>query len=196
MRFTVDSHERIANGEITCTYRAWKRPQVKVGGRYHVGAVDLVVDSIDEVRLEEVSDRDARRSGFADRDALATFLRKRAPMVDDERVWHVEFEFHAVERDDRPSLADAADLTDADVTDIQARLDRLDARSDAGPWTRATLELIGDNPELVSTELAARLGRERAPFKTDVRKLKRLGLTVSLEVGYRLSPRGEAFLRR
>ena len=32
-------------------------------------------------------------------------------------------------------------------------------------------------------------------FKTDVRKLKELGLTESLEVGYRLSPRGEAVLR-
>jgi ribosomal protein S19E (S16A) len=39
-------------------------------------------------------------------------------------------------------------------------------------------------------------GRERHPFKTDVRKLKELGLTESLEVGYRLSPRGQALLER
>ena len=31
------------------------------------------------------------------------------------------------------------------------------------------------------------------PFKRNVRKLKELGLTESLEVGYRLSPRGEAY---
>jgi hypothetical protein len=194
MRFTVDSHTRIANGEITCTYRAWKRPHVKVGGRYHVGAVDLVVDSIDQVRLADVSDRNARRSGFDDHDALVAYLRKHASVADDQRVWHVEF--HAVPRDDGPSLSDDANLDDAAIADIAARLDRMDARSDSGPWTRATLELIGDNPGVVSTELAARMGRERAPFKTDVRKLKRLGLTISLEVGYRLSPRGEAFLRR
>jgi transposase len=36
--------------------------------------------------------------------------------------------------------------------------------------------------------------RERHPFKADVRKLKELGLTESLEVGYRLSPRGRALL--
>jgi hypothetical protein len=194
MRFTVDSHERIANGEITCSYRAWKRPQVKVGGRYHVGAVDIVVDSIDQVRLDKVSDPNARRSGFADRDALVKFLRKHASVADDDRVWHVEF--HTVERDHHPSLGDLDDLTEADIADIRARLDRMDARSDSGPWTRATLELIGDCPGVVSTDLAARLGRERAPFKVDVRKLKALGLTISLEVGYRLSPRGEAFLRR
>ena len=45
-------------------------------------------------------------------------------------------------------------------------------------------------------DLAASAGRERHPFKTDVRKLKELGLTESLEVGYRLSPRGRALLER
>lgn len=29
----------------------------------------------------------------------------------------------------------------------------------------------------------------------DVRKLKNLGLTYSLDVGYRLAPRGETYLR-
>ena len=47
---------------------------------------------------------------------------------------------------------------------------------------------------VVSTALAELLGRERPALKTDVRKLKRLGLTESLEVGYELSPRGRAFL--
>jgi hypothetical protein len=45
-------------------------------------------------------------------------------------------------------------------------------------------------------DIAEKLGRERDPFKLDVRKLKNLGLTLSLEVGYRLSPRGEAYVRR
>ena len=39
-----------------------------------------------------------------------------------------------------------------------------------------------------------RLGRETLPFKVDVRKLKKLGLTQSFEVGYEISPRGRAFL--
>jgi predicted DNA-binding transcriptional regulator YafY len=47
-----------------------------------------------------------------------------------------------------------------------------------------------------AAELAAELGLETQPFKRDVRKLKELGLTESLEVGYRLSPRGAAFLAR
>jgi len=82
-----------------------------------------------------------------------------------------------------------------DVAEIARRLARLDAASPTGPWTAATLALIARRPAVRAAELAAELGRERAPFKLDVRKLKRLGLTISLERGYRLSPRGEAYLR-
>jgi hypothetical protein len=46
----------------------------------------------------------------------------------------------------------------------------------------------------VSTVLAADAGQDRALYKNRVRRLKALGLTESLEVGYRLSPRGQAFL--
>jgi hypothetical protein len=71
-------------------------------------------------------------------------------------------------------------------------LDRLDAASPIGPWTRQTLRLIDDNPEVRAPELAARLARPTPEFKRDVRKLKERGLTESLAIGYRLSPRGEA----
>jgi hypothetical protein len=67
-------------------------------------------------------------------------------------------------------------------------------RSAAGPWTRTVLELIQSAPGTRAADLAKRLGRETLPFKRDVRKLKELGLTESLEVGYRLSPRGAALL--
>ena len=58
------------------------------------------------------------------------------------------------------------------------------------------LELISERPEVRAADLAEALGRERIPFKRDVRKLKELGLTESLERGYRLSPRGRALLGR
>jgi predicted transcriptional regulator len=57
-----------------------------------------------------------------------------------------------------------------------------------------TLKLIEQHPGLVARELCKLAGRERDPFKEDVRKLKALGLTESLEIGYRLSPRGRAYL--
>ena len=58
------------------------------------------------------------------------------------------------------------------------------------------LELIAAHPGVRAPDLAARLGRETLAFKIDVRKLKALGLTESLEVGYRLSPRGQALRTR
>ena len=178
----------------TRTFRTWKRPQVKIGGRYHAGPVDLVVDAMRQVPLKKLSDADARCSGFADRDALVAFLCARESLDAKASVWRVDF--HAVERGDEPSIADDRELSAADVADIERRLDRLDQASPHGPWTRDVLALIDENPGRVSTDLAEKLGRERASFKTDVRKLKRLGLTIGLDVGYRLSPRGEAFLGR
>ncbi|MGH9026151.1 MAG: hypothetical protein ACRDWD_08550, partial [Acidimicrobiia bacterium] len=107
-------------------------------------------------------------------------------------LWRVDF--HVAEPDERAQLAGAATLTTGEVDEIERRLDRLDRASAHGPWTRATLRLIKRRPGVVSTRLAEQLGRDRPSFKLDVRKLKALGLTRSLEVGYELSPRGVALL--
>jgi hypothetical protein len=90
----------------------------------------------------------------------------------------------------RTAVPDAGEL--ADVT---AAVARLDAGKRSGPWTRQILEWIRDNPGVISTELAALLGREVAPMKADIRRLKALGLTESLRIGYQLSPRGAAYLQ-
>ena len=63
-----------------------------------------------------------------------------------------------------------------------------------GSWTRQVLEWIRANPRVVSQELATLLDRDLLPLKADIRKLKALGLTISHDVGYELSPRGAAYL--
>ena len=106
-------------------------------------------------------------------------------------------EFHVLsEPDPRDQLAGADALDDGDLAEIDRRLDRLDRASPRGPWTRQMLALIAERPATRAAELAGELGRETQPFKTDVRKLKNLGLTHSLEVGYEVSPRGQAYLDR
>jgi len=77
---------------------------------------------------------------------------------------------------------------------VSAVVAKLDTGRRSGPWTTEILCWIRDHPGVVSTQLAARLGREVAPMKADIRKLKALGLTISLTVGYQLSPRGVAYL--
>ena len=79
---------------------------------------------------------------------------------------------------------------------MRERLSAIDARSPRGPWTWSVLELIARHPATRAADLAPMVGRERLPFKADVRRLKELGLTESLRVGYRLSPRGRALLER
>jgi hypothetical protein len=83
----------------------------------------------------------------------------------------------------------------AELEAIVARLARIDAASSM-PWTTLYMQLIADQPAIVSRVLARQVGAEVPPFKRRVRQLKELGLTESLEVGYRLSPRGRAVLER
>ncbi len=123
-----------------------------------------------------------RRAGAADLDTLLTRLGTADP------VWRVDFVF--VGADDR--IARRAEASPADLAAVITRLTRLDRN---GPWTRNTLQLIERYPGIVSTTLARQAGQDRAAFKLNVRKLKELGLTESLDIGYRLSPRGEAVLR-
>jgi hypothetical protein len=87
-------------------------------------------------------------------------------------------------------------VPDDELARIRARLTRLDRASSHGPWTEAVLRLVAAHPAVRAADLAASLGRETQPFKTDVRKLKQVGLTESLDVGYRLSPRGRTVLAR
>jgi hypothetical protein len=195
--FSLDAHEAVAAGAITVTFRRWTRAQAKVGGHYKVGTAVLEVDDVSTLRVRDIRDDDLPRAGVADRAALLERLGRgsKRPVEDDEVVWRVEFHPTGL-TDARTLLAASADLSDDDVEAIDRALDRLDRAAPRGPWTRAVLALIASRPGVVSTELAAEHGVERAPFKLDVRKLKKLGLTESLEVGYRLSPRGRAFLDR
>jgi hypothetical protein len=182
--------EGLADGSITLTFRRWTRPQVKAGGRYVTPAGVLEVEDVREIEPADVTDDDARRAGFADGAEVVGQLRG-------PEAGHLyRIAFHHAGEDPRVALREDATLPPAEVDALAARLDRLDRASSHGPWTRATLELIASHPERRAGDLAAMVGREIQPFKTDVRKLKALGLTESLEVGYRLSPRGEALLTR
>lgn len=104
--------------------------------------------------------------------------------------------FHLAEDPDpREELAAQGDPDEDGLNALHAKLTRLDRASSYRPWTRETLDVIAAQPGTRAADLAAHLGRETAPVKSDVGKLKNLGLTYSLEVGYRLVPRGAGSLR-
>jgi hypothetical protein len=179
----------IVDGSVTMTFRRWKRPQAVAGRRYRTPAGFIEADAVEIVRPSDVVDADARRAGYASRESLLADLRGSA----ESPLYRISFHFVGGP-DPRHELAHDADLSDADVAGLDRRLARLDRLSRQGPWTATTLAAIAARPAVRAADLAASLGRERDDFKRDVRKLKEMGLTLSLERGYRLSPRGAAYL--
>ena len=191
MLFTEDVVSGLADGTVTLTFRTWTRPQAKVGGRYRTWGLLLEVDAVSQVDPGLISDADARRAGHPSAEELRNKLKQRGHQG---LVWRVDF--HCVGEDDRIARRNDANLDDEKLARLKARLARLDRASSTGAWTRETLRLIAATPGVVSTILARKMKMDRPAFKINVRKLKESGLTESLEVGYRLSPLGEAFLRR
>ncbi len=189
MRFEQRLRDGIHSGAIVLAFRRWKRSQVVAGRRYRTGIDMVEVESVEVVEPSSVDAAQAREAGYASVGALLADLRGDPALP----VYRIRLR-RVVGPDPRDELASAASLTEADVAAIKARLARMDRSSSSGPWTGAVLALIAGRPGVVSTVLAEAMGWERQDFKLRVRRLKELGLTLSLDVGYRLSPRGESYL--
>lgn len=185
-------HEGLKSGAVRVTFRRWTTPRVKAGGRYRCHPIGVLeVDEVQTCQVSDITEKDARDSGFATREELLDYLRggPGGPLDDDTSLYRVVL--HHGGDGDRVPLALEQGLSEEDVATLRKKLARLDGEN---PWTMQTLELIEARPQVAAKHLAKQLGRERDPFKVDVRKLKRLGLTQSFEVGYEVSPRGRALL--
>ncbi len=178
--------ERIRGGEIDLAYRRWNRPRLLVGTRMRTMVGLVEVTSVDQVDPDSLTDADAVRAGATSRTDLVDRLAHRP----DRPIFRIGLRYAGA--DPRVTLRGEADLTDDARSELLDRLARYDKASRHGPWTAATLEIIDRKPEVRAPDLATELGLETVVFKRNVRKLKELGLTESLPVGYRLSPRGRA----
>ena len=190
----------ISAGRIDLAFRRWRKPTVKAGGRLRTVIGELAIHSVETVDPALIDDEQAHRAGYGSADALrAELFRVRPPSArgrtakptEDSRVYRVSMSY--VGDDPRHALRSTVP-SDGELAGIAARLASMDGRSNAGAWTQRVLTLVETWPARRAPELAEMEGRETVAFKTDVRKLKELGLTESLPVGYRLSPRGRAVL--
>jgi len=179
----------ISDGSVTLVFRRWDRPRMRPGGTQRTSAGVIRVDTVDEVHPATLTDEDARCSGVWSLAELHRLLSR------SEGAHVYRMEVSPAGPDPRVALREERELSPDQRAAIEARLDRWDAARADGPWTREVLRLIGERPGVRAPDLAAYLGRETLSFKRDVRKLKELGLTRSLPVGYEISPRGRAFLR-
>lgn len=160
--------EGIVDGSITLVLRHWDVPRAKAGGRQRTQAGTIRVGKVTEYAGDHrVTDEQARAAGYPDAAAAQAELDRRPA----KHVYAIEVSY--IGPDERPALAAVDALTNDDVAAIRERLARLDAASSTGPWTRRYLELVRDNEAVRAPDLAAREG---------------------LDVGYRISPRGNAFL--
>jgi hypothetical protein len=179
--------DQIAAGRVTLAFHRWSMPTVKAGSALRTSAGLLAIDAVDKITAKAIKETDAKRAGYKSRAALMAELEK-----EEGDLYRIAF--RRVGADPLIALRKEAKLTKKEMKSVIAALNRLDHASPNGAWTRKILRLIDKYPARRIPDLAVSIGRDPMIFKRDVRKLKELGLTESLEIGYRLSPRGRVVL--
>jgi len=91
MQFSQELREDVLSGEITVSFRLWRRAQVKAGGRYRVGGGQIAVDSVELVPFSSIDAADLRRSGEADLESLRRRAAHAGPVHDDTLLYRIEF---------------------------------------------------------------------------------------------------------
>ena len=185
MLFRRDILQGITEGRVTLAFRRWRRPPPADGSSLRSPVGVLCLDRVTVVDEDEITPEDVRRTGM-------TVDELRASLAGEGTLLRIELRLAG----DDPRVALRERLPEH--TDLEAAIAWL-ARIDAAcqtPWTTTYLQLIDDQPAIVSRVLAPQVDADVPLFKRRVRQLKELGLTESLEVGYRLSPRGRVVLER
>ncbi|HEY1652855.1 MAG TPA: ASCH domain-containing protein [Acidimicrobiales bacterium] len=91
MEFSKELHDDIAAGDITVSFRLWRRRHAKVGGRYRVGRVEIEVDAMDLVSFASITAADVRRAGETDKEALRQRAAHAGPIADDTELYRIAF---------------------------------------------------------------------------------------------------------
>lgn len=189
MQFEPRLRTGLHDGSITVAFRRWRRSQVVAGHAYRTGAGMVHAETVDTITPADITPALAHDAGFADVASAVADLRG------DPQLPLYCIRFRSLDGPDpRDELASTPSLTETASTEISKKLARMDAASKRGPWTTAVLEQIASRPAVSSVFLAQTLDWDRQDFKLHVRRLKALGLTISLDVGYRISPRGAAYM--
>lgn len=190
MLFKQTHLDGIKSGEISLAFRRWKKLSVKENSEVKTAVGVVRIGKVSTVSLTAITKKDAMAAGFAQVADLLKLLQS----VPEGDIYKIEVRYHA--EDPRISLREQTVLTPEAFELLRNRLTRLDQYSKQGEWTTTLLTVIRDHPKLKAAELAVKTGMEKDWLKLHVRKLKNLGLTISHDPGYTLSPLGTAFLSR
>ncbi len=188
MLFKQKDLEGIKEGRITLSFRNWKRLSVHVGSEVKTSVGIVKIGSIREVQLDEITDEDSIAAGFSGAGSLTGLLKSQK----EGQIYKIAVSY--VKEDPRIALRAQDVIDEAEFAEIKEALEKLDKFSKVGKWTTKTLVAIKENPKMKAADLAVIAKKEKEWLKLNVRKLKALGLTISHEPGYTLSPRGDAYL--
>lgn len=187
MLFRDEFLDGVREGKLSVAFRRWAQPRVKVGTRMRTGIGVVEVLAIQPIMEMEITSTDAQQAGYASK----ADLMKDLGTISDGQLYRVTIKYGG--EDPRIQLRQNTDLSDTEFNTIQKKLKGYERE---GAWTRKVLKLIAANEATLASKLAEKMGMEKYAFKRRVRQLKELGLTESLDIGYRLSPRGRAYLER
>lgn len=179
--------DAIKSGNITLQFRRWSRASVKSGGTLKTVVGILNIGAITELSEDQVELADVKRAGFED---IADFKR----WLDTMKPGYLcKIELSYGGEDPMIAYRNQSELSVAEISEIETKLAALEKRAPS-PWTRDHLTLIGENAGATPQELAEKTGFELAKFKTQLSKLKALGLVVIESKTAALSPRAIAYL--
>ena len=190
MLFKQKYLSQIAKGDVNLAFRKWKKPTVKTGGTLLTPVGQLKIITVSPIEYEQISDQDIKAAGFYNREELDKALASKS----EGELFRISFEL--LGDDPRVALRESSAISEEELEKIINKLARLDAGGAVKNWTFNVLRSIKENPEKRAADLARYLGYEKLWLKPNIRKLKGMGLTISLPVGYKLSPRGETVLKR
>jgi hypothetical protein len=91
MEFSHELREDVLSGEITVSFRLWRRAQVKPGGRYRVGNGEIMVDAVELVPFSAIDSADLQRTGETDLESLRRRAAHAGPIHDDTLLYRIEF---------------------------------------------------------------------------------------------------------
>ncbi|WP_143559543.1 hypothetical protein [Sphingobacterium sp. JB170] len=169
-------------------FRKWQKVSVKTGSLLHTSVGLLEIGKIEAVSENDISDKEAVQAGFTEKKQLLKSFTHNSTGT----IFKISVRYHA--EDPRIKLREQTGLSEQQFEELKGRLERLDLYSKQGHWTEKILLTIKDNPNLHAIGIAKLTGFEKEWLKLNIRKLKNLGLTISHNVGYRLSPLGEHFI--
>lgn len=181
--------EGIMSGDISLAFRKWKNLSVKKDSLLKTSIGVVKITDITQTELAQISEDDAKQAGYDNVNALIGELEKTV----NGAIYKIQLSYHSP--DPRIDLRQKSQIPDEELEALKEKLLNLDKYSNQGKWTTKVLKAIRENPKLSAVELAAKVNKEKEWLKVNVRKLKNLGLTISHEPGYTLSPLGEYVLK-